>query len=482
MSAAAQAQQSRGDYEDKSGLPDTPAANRVRELLEVLNANDADKVRTLVNSAFSQEFRDFAPMEEHIDVFSHTYNSTGGLDFHAVRHYKDPAPETEIVAIVKTRRAEMWRAIVLNIEPAPPHRISGLQFAPARPPSNLPKPGKLSPDQLVPELEAFLDKLTAADAFSGTVLLAKNGEVLFKKAYGLASKRFNVPNRLDTKFNLGSMNKMFTGVAVVQLAQRGKLSLDDPVSKYLSTDWLPRDVADKIQLNHLLTHTSGLGSYFSDEFMNASRTRFRDIDDYKSIISTDTLAFEPGTDWQYSNSGMFLAGVIVEKASGIGYHEYIRKFVTGPAGMTNTDCYQMDEPVPNLAIGYSRDSSRETGWTNNIFKHVVRGGPAGGGFSTVEDLLKFDISLRSHKLLHAESTELVWTGKPNLGSPDYGFGFGARGTSEDRIVGHSGGFPGISSNLDMCLDSGYTVAVMANYDGIASTVSEKMRELIGRLE
>ena len=476
------AQQSRGDYEDIPGLPDTPAANRVREVIEAVNANDAEKVRTLVNSAFSQEFRDFAPMEQHIDVFGHTYTSTGGLDFHAVRHYKDPTPETEIVAIVKTRRTEMWRAIVLNIEPKPPHRISGLQFAPARPPSDLPKPGKLSPDQLVTQLEAFLNKLTAADAFSGSVLLAKNGEVLFKKAYGLASKRFNVPNRVDTKFNLGSMNKMFTGVAVAQLAQRGKLSLDDPVSKYLSTDWLPREVADKIQVKHLLTHTSGLGSYFSDEFMNASRTRFRDIDDYKSLISNETLAFEPGTDWQYRNSGMFLAGVIVEKASGMGYHEYIRKFVTGPAGMTNTDCYQMDEPVPNLAIGYSRDSSRETGWTNNIFKHVVRGGPAGGGFSTVEDLLKFDIALRSHKLLNAESTELVWTGKPKLGSPDYGFGFGARGTPDDRIVGHSGGFPGISSNLDMMLDSGYTVAVMANYDGIASTVSEKMRELIGRLE
>ena len=94
MPAAVQAQ-SRGDYEDISGLPDTPAGNRVRELLEVVNANDAEKVRTLVNSAFSQKFREFAPMEEHIEVFGHPYQSTGGLDFHAIRHYKDPAPETE---------------------------------------------------------------------------------------------------------------------------------------------------------------------------------------------------------------------------------------------------------------------------------------------------------------------------------------------------------------------------------------------------
>ncbi len=113
-----------------------------------------------------------------------------------------------------------------------------------------------------------------------------------------------------------------------------------------------------------------------------------------------------------------------------------------------------------------------------MFKHVVRGGPAGGGFSTVEDLLRFDIALRSHKLLSAEFTELVWSAKPDLNSPNYGFGFGASGTPDDRIVGHSGGFSGISSKLDMYLDSGYTVAVMSNYDHGSHPVSSKAREWI----
>jgi len=264
--------------------------------------------------------------------------------------------------------------------------------------------------------------------------------------------------------------------------QQGKVSLEDPLSKYLSTDWLPREIADKIKVKHLLTHTSGLGSYFTDEFMNASRARFRNIDDYKPIISKSELAFEPGTDWQYSNTGMFLAGVVVEQASGMGYHEYIRKYVTGPAGMANTDCYEMDQPVPNLAIGYSRDASNATGWTNNLFKHVIKGGPAGGGFSTVEDLLKFDMALRAYKLLNPEYTEMVLSGKPELHSPDYGFGFGIAGTPDNRVVGHSGGFPGINSKLDMYLDTGYTVAVMSNYDMGAMPVAEKIRELLGRLE
>ncbi len=149
--------------------------------------------------------------------------------------------------------------------------------------------------------------------------------------------------------------------------------------------------------------------------------------------------------------------------------------------MINSDCYEMDRPVPNLAIGYSKDNSGESPpWTNNYYKHVIKGGPAGGGFSTVEDLLRFDQALRSHKLLDPEHTEMVWSAKPELNSPEYGFGFGVYGGPGNRIVGHGGGFSGISSNLDMFLDSGYTAAVMSNYDRGAIPVQNKIRELLER--
>jgi CubicO group peptidase (beta-lactamase class C family) len=108
--------------------------------------------------------------------------------------------------------------------------------------------------------------------------------VWFKGAWGQASKDFDIPNKVDTKFNLGSINKSFTAVAIAQLAERGKLSLADPVSKYLGPDWLPREVADKITIEHLLTHTAGLGSYFNDTFMAGSRERFRVVDDYKPLV------------------------------------------------------------------------------------------------------------------------------------------------------------------------------------------------------
>ena len=473
---SASAQQTRGEYRDVQGLPDGPIGERIKTLADVINANDASRVEAFIKDATTKAFQSFVPMSEHVATFAEVYSQSRGFEIYGLRKYEAKAPPTEHVVIVRNKLTGGWEAFVLNIEAEPPHRIAGLQFAPARPPSDLPAPERLTDAEIVESLEAFVTKLAKADAFSGAVLLAKDGKVLFKAAHGQASKRFDVPNRIDTRFNLGSMNKMFTGVAIAQLVQRGKLSLDDTLSQYVSTDWLPREITDKIRIKHLLTHTSGLGSYFDGPFMASSRDLYRALDDYKPLIVGATLAFEPGTGWQYSNSGMFLLGVVIEKVTGQSYFDYVRENIHQPAGMVNTDCYEMDKPVPNLAIGYSKEAD---GWTNNLYKHVIKGGPAGGGFSTVEDLFRFAEAMRAHKLLDATHTEMVWSAKPALNSPEYGFGFGVGGGPGDRIVGHSGGFPGINSNLDIYLDSGYTAAVMSNYDQGARPIQVKIRELIG---
>jgi CubicO group peptidase (beta-lactamase class C family) len=478
-STPSHAQQSRGPYEDIRQLPEGPAGERITQLIETVNSDDPDTVRAFIETALTPEFRDFASMDQHLAIMASVYEQSRGFDFYAVRRYEEETPPTEYVVIVRNRLTEAWQAFMMNIEEDPPHRIMGIQFLPARPPSDLPQEEKLSDEEIIEELEAFLARLDDADAFSGAVLLAKDGKVLFKNAYGLASKRFGVSNRVNTKFNLGSMNKMFTGVAVLQLVERGDLSLDDPLSRFVSEEWLPLEMTEKIKIEHLLTHTSGLSSYFNDKYMESSKALFRELDDYKPLVADSTLAFEPGTDWQYSNTGMFMLGVVIEKVTGQSYFDYVRENIHKPAGMINTDCYEMDKPVPNLAIGYTKEAGE---WKNNLYMHVIRGGPAGGGFSTVEDLLAFDIALRSHKLLSPEYTEMVWTAKPELNSPHYGFGFRAGGEPGDRIVGHAGGFPGINGKLDMHLDTGYTVAVLSNYDRAAETVASKIGELIGRLE
>lgn len=466
-------------YKDSPEWPDRPAAQRAKDVLGLLNEGKSDQIRAYVGANLAPAFRDAFPLEQHVGFVLQNHVTSHGFDFHGVRTYDPPRAPNEIVAILRNRLTESWVGLSVTVEPDAPYRIVGMQLTPARPPSDLPPPKALTESEMLTQLAAYVDKLAKADAFSGTVLVAKNGKPLFSTAVGEANKGDHVPNKFETRFNLGSMNKMFTAVAIAQLVERGKLQLTDPLSKFLGDEWLPRDTADKIRIEHLLTHTSGLGSYFNDQFMKSSRELYRSVNDYKPLIAAERPKFEPGSDWSYSNSGFMLLGAVIEKTSGQDYFDYIRENVYQPAGMTRSDSFEMDAVVENLAIGYSQESTPTgTRWVNNLFKHVIKGGPAGGGFATAEDLLRFDQALRSGKLVSPGLVEQLWSPRPALHSQRYGYGFQLDGAPNDRIVGHSGGFPGISSALEMYLDRGYTVVVLSNYDNAARLVSEKLRELL----
>jgi len=345
----------------------------------------------------------------------------------------------------------------------------------------LPTPGAgvqqaLTRDELVAAVRARVEARAAADTFSGAVLVAQGDEILLTMAVGEADKGFHARNDVETRFNLGSMNKMFTAVSVAQLEEQGKLSYDDPIVKYVDESWLPREITEKVTVRHLLTHTSGLGSYFNETYLKSSRDLFRKVDDYKPLVRGETLAFEPGSRWSYSNTGMLLLGVVIEKVSGQDYFDYVREHVYGPAGMTRSDCYELDQPVENLAVGYDPDPGCASGWRNNLFQHVLRGGPAGGGYSTVGDLHRFALALLEGKLVSVSSLDLLWS---DAVGAHYGYGFGVTDRPQ-KIVGHSGGFPGISSNLDLFVDSGYVVAVMANYGQVGGELAEEIRGLVLR--
>jgi D-alanyl-D-alanine carboxypeptidase len=314
------------------------------------------------------------------------------------------------------------------------------------------------------------------------VLLVKGDATLYRKAVGLASVSFQAPNKIDTKFNLGSMNKMLTAVAVAQLAQRGKLSFDDTLAKVVP-DYPNKEVAGKVTIHQLLTHTSGMGSYFNAKYQQASKTRFRAVKDYLPLFADDPLQFQPGERFGYSNSGFHVLGLVVEKASGQDYFDYIREHIYRPAGMTNSDSYDLEIDTPNLAIGYTNQGLGGPSpgpRRNNLFMHVAKGGPAGGGFSTVEDLAKFAAALQGHKLLDAKHTDLVLKGKVPAFGPDakYGYGFLERVENGKRVVGHGGGFPGISAQLDIYRDRGYVLAVLSNYDGGATPIANRVAELL----
>jgi CubicO group peptidase (beta-lactamase class C family) len=336
----------------------------------------------------------------------------------------------------------------------------------------------LSEKEVVEKTAAFLEELDAGNKFTGAVLIAKDGVSLFKKAYGYANRSFNIPNQIDTKFNLGSMNKMFTAVAIMQLVENGKIQLEANIIDYLP-DYPNKNVAEQVTIHQLLTHTSGLGHFWTEEFMRTSKDLYREIEDYVPLFVNDSLLFEPGSQFSYSNAGFMVLGLIIEEVTGESYCDYVREYIYKPAGMINTDAYENDYVVPNLAVGYTEMQARPGEVKNNLFMHIVRGTPAGGGYSTVEDLLAFSNALMNDKLLSPEHTEMMMTGKVRT-APHimYAYGFRDRVENGHHIVGHTGGFPGISGYLGIFTDLGYTVAVLSNFDSGYSDAVLYIEELL----
>ena len=464
-------------YKDESVMPAGKKGERIRSLIATVNSNDPAQIRRFVEEALTEEFQKIAPMEQHINVVLDFFRETGGVDFHSIRTYV-PERKGDMVVILKDRLFDSWRAFVLRFDGSENFLIAGLGFNVARTPSNV-KESVLSEKQFIQTIKDLLPRLCEKDAFSGTLLVAKGEKVLLEYVCGEASKRFHVPNNIETKLNLGSMNKMFTATAIVQLAEKGLLSYQDPISKYVDESWLPEEITSKITIHHLLTHSSGLGSYFNKTFMTSSRALYRKLDDYKPLVIDEKLAFEPGERFRYSNTGMFLLGVVIESVTGQSYFDYIRENIYRPAGMINSDCYEMDSPVENLAIGYSPDQKSPYGWRNNLYLHVIQGGPAGGGFSTVHDLHRFALAIQSGKLVSADSLKILW--KDHM-DENYGYGFRVAEGPYGKVVGHGGGFSGINGNLDIFVDKGYIVAVLSNYDRGASPVAEKIGQLLTRVK
>jgi D-alanyl-D-alanine carboxypeptidase len=382
---------------------------------------------------------------------------------------------TSLSGFVEERESDNFARFNLTIEPHGAQRITNLnlRLVPRPPGFEVPR---LSDAALVAGWRARLEKDSAADRFSGAVLMTKNGRTLFSGAYGLADRDKKIPNTLDTRFRIGSMNKMFTGTAILQLVQAGKIELSAPLGKYLP-NYPNQAVATKVTIHQLLTHTGGTGDIFGPEF-DAHRLTLKTHDDYVSRFGKRDLLFEPGSRWQYSNYGMTLLGVVVERVSGMTYYNYVAKNIFKPAGMTRTGSEPESEEVPGRSIGYTRPPGSAE-WRPNTNTLPYRGTSAGGGYSTVGDLAKFADALLSNKLLDAKHTQLLITGKTTVpgGDARYAYGFEDARPDGRGSVGHGGGAPGMNGVLRIFPASGHVVAVLANLDPPAASRAGMFVEL-----
>lgn len=282
--------------------------------------------------------------------------------------------------------------------------------------------------------------------------------------------------------NLGSMNKMFTAAAIAQLAQEGRLQVSDTVGHHLP-DYPNNVVARRVTIHHLLTHTSGLGDYLSSRDFGRLRGELKNVTSHFPLFIKEPLSFEPGTRFQYSNAGYVVLGAIIERVTGQSYFDYVREHIFRPAGMNDTDSFDLEQNIPNLAFGYTKPSwSGTQSRKENTSMLPFKGSPAGGGYSTLDDLLRFDRALRGYKLLNKQFTDLIFNSKvdTNLATGgSYGYGFREQRICGHRLVGHTGGYVGISAVFQMYLDQDYTVVVLSNYDErAAQVVGRRARELI----
>ncbi len=436
-------------------LPKTPPAELLSAWLAAFNSG---------NRAELEKFRsNFSNPDEHkVEGALAFRQQTGGFDLRKIGE----STATELTVIVQEHDSDQFAQLKIGVEAAPPHKVAHLDLRAVERPAEFAIP-RLSQSELVAALRAKLEKDSAADKFAGAAVLAKDGKPIFTGAYGMADREKKNPNSLSTKFRIGSMNKMFTAVSILQLVQAGKINLSDPLGKYIA-DYPNKDVATKVTIQQLLTHTGGTGDFFGPQF-DAHRLELKTLQDYVKLYGQRGPEFAPGSRWEYSNYGFLLLGVIIERVSGKSYYDYVSENVYAPAGMTSSGSFPEDQNVPGRSVGYTMFGG--DGLRPNTDTLPYRGTSAGGGYCTVEDFLRFANALTNHKLLNAQNSDLLTTGKVDTPrGAKYAFGFmDADSGTPMRHFGHGGGAPGMNGDLQIFPQSGYVIVVLSNLDPPAAS-------------
>jgi len=318
----------------------------------------------------------------------------------------------------------------------------------------------------------FDEYLSAAvkQGFTGAALIARDGKVIFSRGYGMANAEWDIPNTPQTKFRLGSITKQFTAASILLLQERGKLSVQDPICKYVADcpkAWEP------VTIHHLLTHTSGIPSYTDvkspEEFRKLSLmtvTPAGFVDSFKA----KPLEFPVGEKMKYDNSGYFLLGYIIEKISSQSYEAFLQENIFGPLKLTNTGYDTHDRILKQRATGYSR---RKDARINSDYLDMTVPYAAGSLYSTVEDLFAWNEALFSDKLLSAKSREAMMTVDKN----NYAYGLAVNQQHNRKVVAHGGGINGFNTSLARFPEEKVTVVVLRNADYGAANPGKVSQDL-----
>jgi D-alanyl-D-alanine carboxypeptidase len=452
------------------GAQGQPTAERaLRELVIAISTGDSTRIASYVRANYDSAY----------------LAQSGGVD-RAVRRWREiretfgpltidtliPRSSSEARAWVRGSVSRAWLdyRVVLDSQSRRIARV-GLGRG-VRPEHRQLRHPRLSDAQLSRHLRDYLSAMAAADLFSGTVLVARDDTVIYEGAFGMADRQ-RVHNTPDTRFDLASVGKVFTAVAIAQLAQAGRLSLHDTLARFGLP--LPSNIARRVTVAQLMNHTSGLGELGAE--LDSAMRLASDVPDMVRLLTDSSLSFAPGSSIQYSNRGYLILGALIEAVSGRSYFDFVEDRVFAPAGMKSSAFIPDSASGVPRAVRYSRYRTlRDAYQPGPRFATAARldqrGGPAGGVFSTVRDLHRFIRAFESDRLVSPAMRQTLITPEPNV---PWGYGFETTG---DGGFGHRGAAPGATAYL-FRLATGHIVAVLSNYDTAAQIVGDYVRERVG---
>ena len=319
---------------------------------------------------------------------------------------------------------------------------------------------QIAAQDMATRIDNYVTRVVSYGQFNGSVLVAEDGDVIFKKGYGFANMDWEIPNTPDTKFRIGSLTKQFVAMIIMQLAEENRLQIDDKLIEYIPE--YRHDTGQKITIHHLLTHTSGIPSYtnFPGFWSDSTRIHYNQDHMIKKFHSGD-LQFVPGTKYQYNNSGYYLLAVIIERITGKSFEENLNERILKPLNMKNTGVDRNVNIIKRKASGYL---TQLDGFKKNPYFYMPNVLGVGDMYSTVEDLYLWDQALYEDELLSEKYKDLMFT--PYLKSYAYGWGIYNLRYSDSsdsiKIIAHSGAIKGFSAQMFRLVDDEHLIILLNN--------------------
>ncbi len=323
--------------------------------------------------------------------------------------------------------------------------------------------GYAQANNFITALEQYLSVLEKDNPHFGlSIAVAQKDKLVFQKAYGLANRNYELPVTTKTKFNIASIGKMMTAIAILQLEQDKALNLQEKLGTYFP-DFPHEGIRDSVSIHQLLTHTSGLPIWFTPDFPLISKFQYEDLKDYVPLFKKLKIDTAKVDTYSYSNVGYFVLGCLIEKIAGVPYAYFVSENISLPLGMRDTEFYSLNEIKKVAAEGYMRPTKDGEAWQRND-RFNLASGPAGGAYATPSDLVRLFLGLRNHQLLTPENTKLMMEEKVKTPQGGYGYGIGQTSYNDHPILGHLGGFFGARGELMWYQTADYTIAILANSD------------------